>query len=240
MAPFTRFTAVLGEPGTDLLCLVYSEIQSPPHQKALAEEIAERCRHNPERLAPGLADPRWYVVRNIVQILGAIGGAPVVGMLRAVSRHPEARVRVEVVNALKKVEGRYARPVLTDMLQQADARMFTAILHQLSQERDPATAQMLLAMVLDPEFEARAVEEKRAIYSALSTTAGDEVMPELEGELHKGNWFTRVNETHRQAIARCIARIGTPLAREALEGGARSRRGPVRKACEDALLRFGE
>jgi hypothetical protein len=238
--PFVRFTGVLGEPGTDLMTLVLPEIQSPRHQKVLSEAIAERCRHNPERLAPGLADPRWTVVRNIVQILGVIGGAPVVGMLRAVSGHPEPRVRLEVVQALRRVEGRHARPLLTEMLEGADARMFSAILHQLSQERDPATAQLLLAMVLDSEFEARAPEEKRAIYAALSLTAGDEAIPELEAELHKGNWFTRIQETHRQAVARCIARIGTPHAREVLEGGARSRRAAVRKACEDALQGFGQ
>jgi len=61
------------------------------------------------------------------------------------------------------------------------------------------------------------------------------VVPELEGELHKGNWFSRNQELHRQAIARCLARIGTPLARAVLERGALSKRGPLRKACEDAL-----
>jgi hypothetical protein len=60
-------------------------------------------------------------------------------------------------------------------------------------------------------------------------------LADLEAELHKGNWFSRHQEEHRQAVARVIARVGTERAREVLQGGAQSRRAPVRKACEDAL-----
>jgi hypothetical protein len=109
------------------------------------------------------------------------------------------------------------------------------VLHQLSAARDPAVARLLHGYLVNPAFEARPLEEKRAIYSALSATGGDEVVPDLEAELHKGNWFSRYQEAHRQAVARCLARIGTPLARLTLERGAQSRRGPVRKSCEDAL-----
>ena len=57
-------------------------------------------------------------------------------------------------------------------------------------------------------------------------------MPELEAELHKGNWLSRNQETHRLAIARVIGRIGTSQARLVLERGAQSKRVLVRKACE--------
>jgi HEAT repeat protein len=53
--------------------------------------------------------------------------------------------------------------------------------------------------------------------------------------VHRGNWFSRNQEVHRQAVARVIARIGTPLARKVLERGLQSKRAPVRRACEEAL-----
>ena len=58
---------------------------------------------------------------------------------------------------------------------------------------------------------------------------------ELEAELLKGNWFARGQEAHRQAVARVLARIGSDAAKMVLQRGALSKRGPVRKACEDAL-----
>jgi HEAT repeat protein len=61
----------------------------------------------------------------------------------------------------------------------------------------------------------------------------------LEGELHRGGLFSRGLDEHRTALARCLARIGTPEARAALERGLRSPKGGVRKTCELALASLG-
>ena len=236
---FVALARDLGEPAVDWLNLVLAESQDKRHRRQYAEAIADLCRENPERLAPWISDPRWFVVRNVVHILGWIGGPAVVGLLKAAARHTDVRVRQDVVAALAGVELRHSRPVLLKLLEGADARIFSAALHQLSGERDPGTAKALLAMMLDPDFEQRPVEEKRAIHLALSSVAGDEVVSELEAELQKGNWFGGGPDDQRRSIARVLARIGTPLARMVLERGAQSRRAPLRKACEDALAGMG-
>jgi HEAT repeat protein len=232
---FIEFAKALGDPGIDLLNAVLGESQQRRNRRLLAEAMAELCRDHPERLAPYLTDRRWYVVRNIVHILGWIGGNTIVGMLRTALKHPEPRVRYEVVAALGQVEPNAARPVLIKALEGADTRMFCAVLHQLSAEKDAGAARLLLGHLQDPAFEQRPGEERRAIYSALSAVGGDEVVAELEAELVKGNWFARGQEAHRQSVARVLARIGGPAARLVLERGALSKRGPVRKACEDAI-----
>jgi HEAT repeat protein len=229
------FGRSLGDPAVDWLMLLLAESQNRRNRRMLAEAIADLCRGNPERLAAHLSDPRWYVVRNTVHILGWIGGNAIVGLLESAMRHPDVRVRHEAVAALGQADFRLARPLLLRLLDTPDPRLFSAVLHQLSAERDPATARILMAMMQDQAFEQRSAEEKRAIYSALSSTGGDEVLPGLEEDLHRTSWFSRAQETHRQAIARIVARIGTPLARTVLERGAQSRRAPVKKACTDAL-----
>ena len=232
---FMDFAREMGEPAVDLLNLVLGESKVRRTRRLLAEAVTELCRSNPERLAPWLSDPRWYVVRNIIHILGWIGGPQIVGLLQTASRHPEAKVRHEVVSALGQLDLKVSRPLLIKMLDGAATRLFSLILHQLSSRRDSATSRLLIGFLQDPKFEQRPIEEKRAIYSALSATGGDDILPELEAELLKGNWFTRTQETHRHAIARCIARLGTPAAKEVLERGAQSKRSAVRKACEEAL-----
>src|SRR5262249_22085102 len=97
------FIRELGEPAVDLLNLVLAESQSRRNRRLRAEAIADVCRDNPERLAPWISDPRWYVVRNAVHILGWIGGPSIVGMLQAAARHSDPRVRQEVVAALGQV-----------------------------------------------------------------------------------------------------------------------------------------
>jgi hypothetical protein len=235
MLDFIEFAKALGDPGIDILNGVLGESQQRRNRRLLAEAIAGLCRDNPERLAPYLTDRRWYVVRNIVHILGWIGGNSIVGMLRSALKHPEPRVRYEVVAALGQVEPAIARPVLLKLLDNADSRLFCAVLHQLSAERDASVAKLLLAQLQEPDFETRATEERRAIYSTLGAVAGDESLPVLEAELLKGNWFARGQEAHRQAVARVVARIGSEGARMVLQRGALSKRGPVRKASEDAM-----
>ncbi len=237
-ADFIHLVRALGEPAPDVILLVLAEVENPKIRRQLTESVTEIAREHPEQLAPWLSDPRETVVRNTVQMLGAIGGGGVVGLLQAVLKRPEPSIRQEVVGALRNVEPKLARPLLLQLLTHADTRMFCSVLHQLSEIRDTESSRILLDYLKHADFEKRPIEEKRAIYSALSSVGGDEVIPELEAELHKGNWFTRGQDAHRQAVARCIARIGTPLAMEVLKRGAQSRRGPVRKACEDVLPRL--
>ncbi len=235
LAEFIALAGDLGTLAVDWLNLTLAESQQRRTRRVLAEAIAELCRDDPERLAPWLADPRWYVVRNIVHILGWIGGDRTFDLLETAMRHPEPRVRQEVIAALGQADSERARPLLLDALDGADARTFCSVLHQLSVARDERTAGVLVRHLLDPAFEQRPLDVRRAIYSALAATGGDAIIPDLEQELHKGNWFSRYQEAHRQAVARCIARIGTPHARAVLERGAHSKRAPVRKACADAL-----
>jgi len=204
-------------------------------RRILAEAVAQLCRDNPERIAPWLADPSWFVVRNAVQILGLIRGDAVVGLLATAARHPDRRVRYEVVGALASVPPEQVRPLLLEMLSQADTRMFCAILHQLAFERDTATAVLLVGFLQEAEFEQRPDAEKRAIYSAIAAVGTDDILLELEAELAKGNWLAQGADAHRQAIARCVARIGTARAIALLERGAESKRAGVRTACTEAL-----
>jgi HEAT repeat protein len=235
VSEFVALAQELGDSAVEWISLALAESQHRRTRRLLAEAITALCRNNPERLAPWLADSRWYVVRNSVQVLGWIGGDAVVGMLRGAMKHRDPRVRREVVAAFGQVPSATARPLLIELIPGADSRTFCSILHQLSSERDIATGQMLMRFVLEPYFTRRTEEERRAIYAALGAVGTDEVLPDLEAELTKGNWLTPGIEAHRQAIASCIARIGTAQAITLLERGVASRRAVVREACIEAL-----
>lgn len=239
VADFLALAEDLGDPGIDWLTLVLSESQQRTTRLALAQSVATRCKDNPERLAPWLSDARWYVVRNIVHILGWIGGAPIVGLLSGALKHSDARVREQVVVALANVELKLARPLLVRAIDGADTRLFCQVLHQLSGARDPATSRFVFAFLQQEKFAVRPAEERRAIYAALASVGGDEIIAELEAELLRTNWFDKQIEIHRHNVARCLARIGTPRARTALERGVQSKRAPVRLAAESALVWLG-
>jgi HEAT repeat protein len=235
VAEFVALAKELGEQAPEWLNLVLAASQNQTTRRILAESVAALCRDNPERIAPWLADPNWFVVRNAVQILGSIGGEAVLEMLSAAAHHADRRVRYEVVGALASMPPDHARPLLLEMLPQADSRQFCAILHQLASERHTPTAVLLVGFLQTADFEQRPDVEKRAIYSAIAAVGTDDILLELEAELAKGNWLMSGADTHRQAIARCVARIGTARAHALLERGAESKRAGVRTVCTDAL-----
>lgn len=228
---FFEFARDLGPDGADWLMHGIAESQRQALRKGLARALAGVVADNPERLAPWLADERWYVVRNVVHILGLMESAAPVGLLKSASTHPELRVRREVVGALGRAPREVARPILLEMLQSADSRLLGVILHQLSSGPDPELATLLLTWLEDDGFAARPDEAKRSVYQALAAVGGDAVVPLLEGHVLQGNWFARGNEASRMAAVMCLARIGTPVARALLERGAKSRRSEVARAC---------
>lgn len=230
---FLALAAESGPPATEWLMQILAESQQKRVRRPLARTIAALVRDNPERILPWMSDERWYVVRNVVHILGWIGGDGVVGCLKPASAHPELRVRREVVAALSEATPQAARPVLLSMLEGAESRVFTAILGPLALDTHSTVTERLVALLREEAFPQRTDEEKRAVYLALAGH-GDAALPALEDELAGGGIFERGLEPHWQAVARCIARIGTPAALAALGRGTRSKRGGVRKACEAA------
>jgi HEAT repeat protein len=230
---FLALAREFGPPAAEWLMYVLAESQQMRVRRPLARVIAELLAGHPERLLPWLSDQRWYVVRNVVHILGWIGGNEIAGYLGAVADHPELRVRREIVAALGQVDRDAARPLLEKMLWSADEPLFVAILHQLGQDDHATIAAILLELLHADSFAARSTAERRALFMALATR-GDVVLTALEAELLEGGLLSRHPESNRQAIALCIARIGTPKARAILERGLRSNRGAVRKACQIA------
>ena len=232
---FFEFARELGPDAADWLMQGVAESQRQAVRRGLVKTLAGILRGAPERLAPWLNDDRWYVVRNAVHTLTLMDAGPPVGLLREASKHHDARVRREVVSALQRVKREEARPLLLDMLGRADSRLFAAILQQLAVGPDSEIAARMLETLADESFAERPDEERRAIVQAIAITAGAGAVPILEGHLNHGNWLQHGNETLRGAAALCLARIGTPAAREILERGGASRRGEVSRACRAAL-----
>ncbi|MBI4279475.1 MAG: HEAT repeat domain-containing protein [Armatimonadetes bacterium] len=71
-------------------------------------------------LTSKLADPRWYVVRNIVGILGELSDPAVLRYLEETLEHQDARVRKETMRVLAQRDSPEAIAILTKLLQKPD------------------------------------------------------------------------------------------------------------------------
>jgi len=231
---FAAFTVALGQPAIGFCVDVMAHADKARARAAAVTALCYLCADEPEMLTPWLEDSRWYVVRNVVFVLGHIGGPAVAPMLHNVAHHPEPRVRRTLVQALGSVPPEERAAILVEQLDAEDAQLLAGTLNMLTREKDRRAARAILARIEAPGFESRDEAAQRAFFGALGEIADDEDVPALEALLHKGGWFA-CRTVQRVAAARTLRRIGTERATAALEAGLRARSEAVRAACIEAL-----
>ena len=132
-----------------------------------------------------------------------------------------------------------ARPLLLQLLDTDDARVFCGALHRLSASRDPEVALRVLEHVRAPGFAERAADEQRALLSALGATGDDTLLPALAELLDPAKKPSPAHAGILHGLALCAARIATPAATELLQRAQRSRWQATREAATLALAARG-
>jgi len=231
---FFGLSVGIGRAAIDLACSIMALALKSRTRAAACTMLCYLCSDSPELLARYLGDSRWFVVRNVVFVLGQIGGPAVVPLLERAARHPEPRVRHAVVAALGNCPGDERIPLLIAQLDSRDPQVLATSLQMLGRAKSPVVARAILAQIEDPNFAKRSPDSQRALFNALGDCADDEMVHRLETLLHKGGWFAQPS-LERTAAARTLARIGSEAALAALETGLRAHREAIRNACLEAL-----
>ncbi|HTM01420.1 MAG TPA: hypothetical protein VL503_09900, partial [Candidatus Omnitrophota bacterium] len=82
-AVLTNFLIQLGSGAAPAVCDLLGQVNHVKHRRALCEALATSCRDDVEILIGRLGDSRWYVIRNVVYVLGRIAHQ---GVERALDR----------------------------------------------------------------------------------------------------------------------------------------------------------
>jgi HEAT repeat protein len=233
-ARFAALMVAIGPPAVDLTCAVLSTCTRTRARAVASTALTYLCGDDPTLLAPYMNDAHWYVVRNVVFVLGQIGGSKVVDLLRVAAQHPEPRVRRQVVMALGGVSRAERTPVLMSQLTTRDPQLLAATLGMLIREKNPRVVRAIFDRVAAPEFEDLPEVIQRALLNALGDVAEDDMVPDLERLLKRGGWFSRPSLV-RVGAARTLGRIGTEKAVAVLEAGLRSKHEAMRAACLEGL-----
>ena len=234
MKQFFALTVRLGSPAVELVVALMARAGKPRLRAAATTALTFICNDHPQWLAPFLRDSRWHVVRNIVFVLGQIGGADAGALLAGPARHLDARVRRAVITALAQAPQQQRVPLLLGQLETNDSTTLLAVLTMLGREHDARVAPLLIHYIDAPDFETRPEDVKLAMLGTLADVADDAAVPALCAVLQKGGWFAR-RSIERTVAAHTLARIGTTAALHALHEGTRSPAEPVRTACLEAL-----
>jgi HEAT repeat protein len=178
-----------------------------------------------------IGDERWFVVRNMVGILGEIRSADAVEHFRRTIEHSDARVRRETVLALSKVGGEEAVPLLAKGLNDRETALRTAAALGLGLTKLPVAVGPLLTR-LPQESDA---EVETEIVRALGRCGDPRAVPVLAERAAGGGFFSRVPAAIRVEAVRALGEIGGEAAHAVLQRLLRERNPEVREAALKAL-----
>ncbi len=186
-----------------------------------------------------LDDPRWQVVRNVVAFMGEMRDPTLVQPLTPLLRHPEKRIRREVVGALQQIGSPEALGVLTDAVWSIDDDLVNVIVSHIAatRARDHLASLVIGMAGLPNRFGGRDADMKRAI-ALLGRLGGREALEPLRRFISIKGRFLLGKRRHELALAAvgALAVIGGDEAAEALEWAAK-RGGVVGRAGADILAR---
>ena len=220
------------------LMKVLGELGNPKARRTVCDAVCEIGKNQIDQILPFLEDRRWYLVRNVVYILGRIGKESAIASVQKALGHREMRVRREAVQALGFIGGSKAFQLLIKALQDPDVRIRCAAALNLGKVGRKDSLPYLLEVIQAKEFTGKEEGEKKAFFNAVGLAGSNEPIPLLRKLLMKKAWFRRkkVDEL-RQGAASALALIATREAKAVLEMGQESGNAGIRKACQQALRR---
>jgi hypothetical protein len=240
IAPLEHFIRVLPEEAIGSLCEVLGRLESPRARKRLVDALIEKAGGNILPFLPFLKDERWFLVRNVVVILGAMKNEQAVTPLKELLKHPEFRVRREALRALSQVGRGRALDVLVECLFDPDQRIRSGAARNLSLTGRRAVPH-LLTVIEEKDFDNRDLSEKRSFYEALGYAGGKDMIPLMRDVLGRRSLFRRTQADELRACAcEALGWIGGSEAQELLSRHLEERSIIVRTAAQSGLRRIAK
>jgi HEAT repeat protein len=194
------------------------ELKTYPARRMVCEVLADMGKEHFEMVARGLTDHRWYVVRNVVGILGKIGDPKALPYLKDTIKHDEVQVRRETIRALELIGGPEVAQVLLLALNDHSPRIRIKAINLLGKIGEKEILKPLLKIVKDKDFKNKSEEEKKAYLFSLVGIGKDQVVQDLKKIIRKGRWFIREKDLETKILTiKALGLINTPKSQNALK-----------------------
>ncbi len=185
-------------------------------------------------LTPLLEDTRWYVVRNAVQLAAGMRDPELVRPLERLRRHPDVRVRREVMRTLDTFGGEPALQVLTQAVTDEDSSVRTLAARSLGRHGRRQHEAIVLAQIEARDFDSRPPDEIEAFLIALADLAKERAVPVLDRLWRRKRFIARPTPV-RIAALKALGTIPGPSARAALLEAAKSGEAQIKKTASRVL-----
>ena len=205
-------------------------------RRAYRDALVELDRVGVPLIEDMVGDERWFLVRNMVGILGEIRSADAPEHFARTIRHSDLRVRRETIIALSKFGGEEAVQQLTVGLGDPEPSLRSAAALGLGLTKAGTAVGPLIKRLGDETDQETVIE----IVRALGRIADPRAVPPLAERASGGSLFSRTPLPIRGEAIRALGDIGGEAARTVLQRLMRDRNDAVRDAAIKASEGSGD
>jgi HEAT repeat protein len=186
-------------------------------RKSFVEILTRIGRPAVPVILENLNDSQWFVVRNMLTILGSMGMPELAPQVAAALANPDVRVKREAIKALARLDHPTSVAVLGDLFFDADESVALAAVAAMASKRNPEAVLTLYRRAVKKELFYPNYRFAQEAIDALRTIGTDEAVAALGEIIRLGViWQTRrFRETKLHAL-QAVGKVGTARAREKL------------------------
>lgn len=183
-----------------------------------------------------LNDSRWFIIRNICAILGAIGSREALPALITCLQYPDLRVQKEAVRSLAQLGGAEAEGAILNVLRGADPALYPQAIASLGGMKSRMSLVELMKIVIARDLLLTSLPLKLDALAAIAAIGDRQVTPYLVALLKRWHLLAAARGKHlKTAIASCLGKLGDARAVPTLRKLA-SNGGELGYACSEALV----
>jgi len=178
----TKYLSMLSWEAIDPLIWALGELDHYQARRAVCQALETISVDHVDVLSKGVENPRWYVVRNIVAILGKIGSSQALNCFRRTINHPDIRVRKETVVSAARIGNENSTDYLIMALKDENESLQTLALRELVKRKSEKAYMHIEAMIDDKGFKNRSADQIKVIlegYARLGNKSAFEKLKKL-------------------------------------------------------------
>jgi len=215
-----------------------AEEENRSHRARLVMLLKEMGKGSSVPFISRLDDQRWFLVRNVVGILGDIGDVAIMPQLKKVALHGDPRVRREAVRTFMRFGTPESEEMIIRALGDDDRGVQITAVNALASLKGPRALGVLLDLARKSgPFENLPAEVRQEAIVGLGRLAAREAQPVLIDIISRKGFLGHAEATElRAAAARALGGLASSEVTALLKDlAAKDPRQPVREAAQEAL-----
>lgn len=236
---FFQYLRLLGPDTLPLVGDIWEHSENSFIRLKASDFLQEIGRDDISALAYLAKDSRVSLAKEVIAILGKIGGKEVIHHLENFVGHPNKAIKIETVQSLKKMADGDSNKILIKFLHDEEEEVRAIAALSLKYFGDNTISDSVMQLAINKDFKKRSKVEKKALLNFLAKTKKPEICSLLRSLLKKWSILSRTkqNETRLCAVS-ALETMATPEAVRTLKEGIQLRNRKIRRACNLSLRKI--